>query len=314
MSAQPAIQLHGVRKAFRTVVAVDGASFEVYPGEIFGLIGPNGAGKTTLLRMILDILRPDAGRIEVFGRPLDPREKDRIAYLPEERGLYGRQTVLATLEYFAMLKGRARSYARRRGLELLERADMADVRDRRIEELSKGNQQKIQVLASLVSDPDVIVFDEPFSGLDPLNARLISGLIREAAAQGRAVLLSMHQMMLVESLCERVFMMARGRRVLYGRTTEIVDGHSEPAVLVRTSADLSRCHLAAEHQPRNGVVKVQLRPNVAPRDLLVWLVESGADVQSFELARMPLEDIFVRVVRQVDGAGAAADAPKGQDA
>ncbi len=171
--SSPAIALYSVRKTFRTVVAVENASFEVQPGEIFGLLGPNGAGKTTLLRLIMDIFRPDSGSIQIFGHQLLKEDKGRIGYLPEERGLYTRQKVQAVIEYLVQLKGVPQPKARINTLDWLKRLDMLDVKDRRVQELSKGNQQKIQFIATVAADPEILVLDEPFSGLDPVNARAL---------------------------------------------------------------------------------------------------------------------------------------------
>jgi ABC-2 type transport system ATP-binding protein len=294
----PAISAHSVRKAFDSVVAVDDVSFAVAPGEIFGLLGPNGAGKTTLIRMIMDILRPDRGRIDVFGHPLSGRDKDRIGYLPEERGLYTRQRVLPVLQYFAQLKGMDNRQARRNALFWLDRLGMMDVQDRKINELSKGNQQKIQFVATLVADPAILILDEPFSGLDPVGTRLLSTILREEAAAGKTVLLSTHQMNLVETLCERVFMIHRGRTVLYGLLSEIRDRYSDNAVLVRAEGDLSHCELVLRAVAENDAVKVTLRPDIHPQDFLSWLVASGIEVRSFERALTPLEDIFIKLVQE----------------
>jgi ABC-2 type transport system ATP-binding protein len=293
-----AISLTSVRKAFDSLVAVDDVSLDVHQGEIFGLLGPNGAGKTTLIRIIMDIIRPDAGTVEVLGHHLADEDKRRIGYLPEERGLYTRQRVSAVLEYFACLKGLDGPQARRNALAWLERLDMADVKDKKVGELSKGNQQKIQLISAVVADPEIIVLDEPFSGLDPINARIVMTLIRELAAAGKTVLLSAHQMGLVETLCQRVFMINKGRRVLYGDLDEIKRHYSDNAVVVQATADYSRCHLIDRHAPENGAMKVYLRDGVRPHDFLAWLVETGSEVESFERATTPLEEIFIRVVQE----------------
>jgi ABC-2 type transport system ATP-binding protein len=292
------ISLIDVRKSFDSLVAVDDVSLEVHQGEIFGLLGPNGAGKTTLIRMVMDIIRPDAGTVEVFGRRLIEEDKSRIGYLPEERGLYARQKVLAVLEYFAQLKGLDGPQARRRALAWLDRLEMSDIKGKRIGELSKGNQQKIQLIASLVADPDIIILDEPFSGLDPINARIVSTLIRELAAAGKTILLSAHQMGLVETLCQRVFMINKGRCVLYGDLDEIKRQYSDNAVLVQSTADYSRCDLIDRRVAANGAMKVYLHDGVRPRDFVAWLLQSGAEIDSFERATTPLEEIFIKLVQE----------------
>jgi len=293
-----AISLTSVRKAFDTLVAVDDVSLKVYQGEVFGLLGPNGAGKTTLIRMMLDIIRPDSGRVEILGHRLTARDKERIGYLPEERGLYLRQKVGSVLEYFARLKGVEKNSARHRVLAWLERLEMIDVKDKRVRELSKGNQQKIQLIATLVADPDIVILDEPFSGLDPINTRAVSTLVRELAASGKAVLLSTHQMGLVETLCQRVFMINHGRRVFYGDLETIKRQYSDNAVLVKSNADYRQCDLIARYNANNGAVKVYLRDEAQPRDFLNWMLKEGADIDQFERATSPLEDIYIKVVEE----------------
>lgn len=293
----PAIALHSVRKSFRNVVAVDDASFEVQRGEIFGLLGPNGAGKTTLLRLIMDIFRPDSGSIQVFGHHFLKEDKARIGYLPEERGLYTRQKVQAVIEYLVQLKGVAQPQARTNTLRWLERLDMLNVKDRKVQELSKGNQQKIQLIATVAADPEILVLDEPFSGLDPVNARALIQVIQELAGSGKTVVLSTHQMNLVESLCRRVFMIHHGRQVLYGDLEQIQKAHSEKAVVVRSGANYTDCPFIARATTNGRGTQILLKDNSQPRDLLAWLVETGADVESFECAKTPLEDIFIKLVQ-----------------
>jgi ABC-2 type transport system ATP-binding protein len=235
MNSMNKIVLENVRKRFDSTVAVAGVSFNVPQGGVFGLLGPNGAGKTTLIRMMLDIIRPDSGTILYNGRRLTPGDKDRITYLPEERGLYKKEKVRDLLEYFAQLKGMSLAEARRRSLQYLTKLDMTDVLDKKVEVLSKGNQQKIQIVAALVSDPDVIVLDEPFVGLDPLNLRLSKEILSEERKAGKTILLSTHQMNQVEELCDHLFMIDQGVRVLYGPVSEILDRYSEPALLLECS-------------------------------------------------------------------------------
>jgi len=294
----PAIALYSVRKAFRTVVAVHDISFEIKGGEIFGLLGPNGAGKTTLLRLIMDIFRPDSGNIEVFGRAFQKGDKARIGYLPEERGLYTRQRVQDVLEYFVQLKGVPQSQARTRTLYWLKHLDMLNVKGYRVQELSKGNQQKIQFIATVASDPEILVLDEPFSGLDPVNVRSLIQVIQELAASGKTIVLSTHQMSLVESLCRRVFMIHQGRQVLYGDLEQIRKAHSENAVVVRSNANYSDCPWAAHTITNGRGTLLVLKENCRPRDVLAWLLETGAEVESFECAKSPLEEVFIKMVQR----------------
>jgi ABC-2 type transport system ATP-binding protein len=229
-----AVVLDSVSKSFGEVAAVRDASFSVRCGEVFGLVGPNGAGKTTILRMILDIFRPDAGEIRIGGRAIDDDAKDRIGYLPEERGIYTHLKIRSLLEYFAQLKGLSKPRARANAERWMRRFEFWDARDRRVETLSKGNQQKVQLIAALVADPEVVILDEPLSGLDPVNVRAIVEVVRELAAEGKTVIFSSHQMNVVESLCDRVLMIHRGRAVLGGSPEEIRREHTNggaPATL-----------------------------------------------------------------------------------
>src|SRR5437867_8292532 len=220
------IALENVVKQFDGKVAVDNVSFEIPSGKVFGLLGPNGAGKTTLIRMLMDIIKPDSGKILYDGHALSAGDKDRITYLPEERGLYRKEKILDVLVYFARLKGLSRRDARHRSRHYLEKLEMLDVAQRKVEELSKGNQQKIQIASALVSDPDVIILDEPFAGLDPLNVRNTKDLLWEERIRGKTVLLSTHQMNQVEELCDSLMMINRGKKVLFGGVHEIVQQYS----------------------------------------------------------------------------------------
>jgi ABC-2 type transport system ATP-binding protein len=295
------IRVDRVTKRFEATVALDDVSLEIHQGEIFGLLGPNGAGKTTLIRTILDIIKPDSGRVEVFGHPFGPEDRDRIGYLPEERGLYPREPVGAMLEYLGCLKGLAPATARAQTMNWLTRFDLADAAGKRVEQLSKGNQQKLQIAATLLARPSVVILDEPLSGLDPVSARVVNAVIREYAAAGHTVVLSTHLMSLVEALCTRVLMIASGRAVLYGNLRDIKREHSTHAVRVLSSARYEACPLvagidgdAAGGQP----VHVRLLEAATADQFLAWLVAHGAHVERFEQLSTPLEDIFVSVVER----------------
>ena len=291
------ITVEEVRKQFNTKVAVDGVSFDISSGTVFGLLGPNGAGKTTLLRMLIDMIKPDSGRILYNGRMLADSDKDRITYLPEERGLYRKQKVGEVLEYFATLKGLTRSLARTRVRLYLEKLEMADTADKKVEELSKGNQQIIQLASALLSEPDLILLDEPFSGLDPLNVRLTKLLLAEEKQKGKTILLSTHQMNQVEELCDDLMMINHGRQVLYGSLDEILRQYAEPALLLECSP-LDGDFPEIERVVSEGkFLKVFPRPGVSPSHLLKLLIERGVQIERFQKAATPLEEIFIKVAR-----------------
>ena len=294
-----------LRKTYAATVAVDDVTFEVRPREVFGLLGPNGAGKTTLIRMLIDIIAPDSGEILLDDRPLGRADRDRIGYLPEERGLYRKEKVIDILAYFGMLKGLDRRTARARSLEWLEKIGMPEVANRRADSLSKGMQQKVQIAGALLHDPYIVVMDEPFAGLDPLNTVLVKDLLRERRERGGLVILSTHQMPMVEELCDRVAMIDHGRLVLYGVLEEIRRRHGESIVLVGADADLEDLPVVARVEPQGALHRVILRDGARPRDLMALLLEKRIAIDHFEALRMPVEDIFVRTVRS----RAAAPAP-----
>ena len=221
------IEVQSGYKSFNSVAAVHDVSFKIRQGEIFGLLGPNGAGKTTLIRMMMDILKPDQGEILIDDHPLRDEDKARIGYLPEERGLYRKQKIWEVLTYFGILKGLSAAQAKERTYGLLQKINMADEAKRKVEELSKGNQQKIQIIATFVHDPDFIVLDEPFAGLDPINVRLIKNLVQEMKVAGKTIVLSTHLMNQVEELCSTVFMINKGKNVLHGSLGEIMSRYSD---------------------------------------------------------------------------------------
>ncbi|HSR66539.1 MAG TPA: ATP-binding cassette domain-containing protein [Acidobacteriota bacterium] len=295
------ISLQDVRKQFGDKMAVDGVSFQVQSGRVFGLLGPNGAGKTTLIRMLMDILQPDSGQILYGGRPLDTVLKDSITYLPEERGLYLKQKVRHVLEYFARLKGLSKSRARERMEYYLERLEMTATADQKVEELSKGNQQKIQLISVFVSEPDLVILDEPFSGLDPLNVRLCKSLLKEEKGRGTTILLSTHQMSQVEELCDDLMMISQGVRVLYGPVQDIIHQHSEPAVLITCRPALDSDREGVEKVvDYNGRQKVFLGDGLKPSQFLGRLAADGYEIEDFTRALYTLEEIFVRVAEKAD--------------
>jgi ABC-2 type transport system ATP-binding protein len=294
------LQVDNVTKTFGSLRAVDGVSLESRGGEIFALLGPNGAGKTTLIRMIMDITRPDQGSITFDEAPISHELKHRVGYLPEERGLYRKQRVGEVIAYFGRLHGLDREEATRRAHIWLERVGLEEWEKKKVEELSKGMQQKAQLALTLLHDPDLIVLDEPFAGLDPVNTRLIKDFILELRGHGKTILLSTHQMAQVEALADRIFMISHGRRVLYGGLREIKREYSEGALLVNPEVGLEGHPDVLKVQPRavGLLTKVLLREGVTAGTFLKSLLEQGAPVEHFELAETPLEDIFVKLAQE----------------
>ena len=300
-----------LRKAYAATVASDDVSFDVRSGEVFGLLGPNGAGKSTLIRMLMDIIAPDAGEILLDGHRLGPKDRDRIGYLPEERGLYRKEKVIDVLIYFGMLKGLVRAAARQRALAWLDRVDLAAMAERRVDQMSKGQQQKVQIAGTLLHDPSILVVDEPFSGLDPMNTVLVRDLLQERSRAGCIVVLSTHQMPLVEALCDRVAMIHQGRLVLYGPLEEIRRQDGEASVLVEADGEIPTLDIAARSERQGPRVRIFLKPGAGPRDLMERMLRHGVPLQHFEVVRTPLEEIFVRTVRRLDAAPAERGALAG---
>lgn len=291
------VEVSHLTKRFGRVQAVADVSFAIEPGEIFGLLGPNGAGKTTTIRMMMDIFKPDSGEISVFGGPLTMEKKRRIGYLPEERGLYKDQKLESTLIYLAMLKGLDEKSARQRLDAWLERLDLAEHRQKKVEALSKGMQQKAQIIATLLHEPDLIVIDEPFSGLDPVNTRLVKQIFEEQQEAGKSIIMSTHQMHQVEALCTRIALINKGRSVLYGRVSEIKRNFAGNAILLEGHGDFENLPGVLETRRHNSTVQLSLEVGTDPQDVLAALMaREGVRLTRFELAEPSLDDIFVNVV------------------
>jgi ABC-2 type transport system ATP-binding protein len=292
------VEVTKLAKRFGQTQAVADVSFAVDPGEIFGLLGPNGAGKTTTIRMMLDIFKPDAGEVQVFGGELDLPKKRRIGYMPEDRGLYKDQKLDATLLYLATLKGLDDKTARQRLGGWLERLDLAEHRHKKVQELSRGMQQKAQIIATLLHDPDLIVVDEPFSGLDPVNTRLVKEIFEEQRRAGKSILMSTHQMYQVEALCNRIVLIDQGRTVLYGPVHEIKRNFAGNAVVLEGQGDFSHIPGVLEARQHNGTWQMTLDIGADPQQVFRTLAtRDGVRVERFELAEPSLDDIFVSVVQ-----------------
>ncbi|MDX1687364.1 MAG: ATP-binding cassette domain-containing protein [Candidatus Promineifilaceae bacterium] len=313
-SQNPVLQVENISKTYATVRAVDDVSFDLYPGEIFGLLGPNGAGKTTSIRMILDIIKPDAGRIAVLGGPMTEEKKERIGYLPEERGLYEDMTLEAALTFMGQLKGLSRPDAQQRVEANLKEVELWEAHERKIEALSRGMRQKAQFVAATMHDPDLIIIDEPFSGLDPVNTRLIKELIYRMAERGAGIIMSTHQMHQVEEMCERILLINHGERVLYGPVDDIRRRFSSNVVEVGLRGDLTAVPGAQQITPQeNGSYRLLLNDGVPPEEVLQTLVQNpDVVVQRFEQVETSLDEVFIRVVgRSVEEEG--EDVQRGSD-
>jgi ABC-2 type transport system ATP-binding protein len=294
----PIVEVSQIKKSFGLVKAVDDVSFSVEKGEIFALLGPNGAGKTTTIRIMLDIYRPDQGKVAVFGGPMDEAKKDRIGYMPEERGLYQDLPLEGVLVYLASLKGVSADQARRRASAYLERFDLEAYKHNKVKELSKGMQQKAQIIATLLHHPDLVIIDEPFSGLDPVNTQAVKDLLLELHRQNVTIIMSTHQMHQVEELCDRILLVNQGKVMLYGGLEKIRHQYAGNTVLVRTEkpipVDLPGVLDLTSH---NSATRLTLSPGFSPQDLLRNLVDLNIPLEQFEIAVPTLDEIFIRVVK-----------------
>jgi ABC-2 type transport system ATP-binding protein len=294
-----AIRIQGVTKSYAGHVAVQDLTLTVPRGSIFGLLGPNGAGKTTTLRMVMDILGPDSGTIEILGRPAtDQAARDRIGYMPEERGLYPRMVLEEQLLFLAEIKGTPRAEARRRLPAWLERMGLAEWSRRKVIELSKGMQQKAQLVATLLHDPEVLILDEPMSGLDPLGADLVRGVLLEQRRRGKTVVLSSHQMETVERMCDSIGLLNRGRKLLEGPLSEVKSRHPKNTIVLSYDGDggfLAALPGVREVTECGRYVEVRMADGADPQALLR---EAAARLKlsRFEVVEPSLHDIFVAAV------------------
>ena len=293
-----AIEVSQASKSFRGTRAVNDLSFTVGTGEVFGMVGPNGAGKTTTLRMLMDIIKPDTGEIIILGEAINEETKNRIGYLPEERGLYRKITVSESLAYLAALKNMKRRLARDRAAELLERVDMLQHKNKKIEELSRGMGQIIQFIATILHDPELIVLDEPFAGLDPVNTELLKGLILELKGQGKSIILSTHMMNQVEELCDRVLMINKGQAVLYGSLGEIKSRFRNNSIFIECDRIPDRLPGVVGRQDHGKYLELFLDGQTPPSKVLSALVNNGVTVDRFEVSTPSLNEIFIQVVKE----------------
>jgi ABC-2 type transport system ATP-binding protein len=293
----PVVELAGVTKAYENKVAVRSLSLSIDAGQMFGLLGPNGAGKTSSIRMMMGITIPDSGRVSLFDKPFDRKNLERVGYLPEERGLYKKMKVIDQLVFFGQLHGLSAEVSRKRATDWSERMEIADSLHKRTQELSKGMQQKIQLIASLLHDPGLIVMDEPFSGLDPVNAALVERTLLALKAQGRAILFSTHRMDQVEKLCDTICLINNGEVVLAGKVREIKAGYQRNRVIVEFegSAEFLKSDQIAEAKNFSGRAEIKLKPQGDAQKVL-HEAAAAATIYRFELVEPSLEEIFIETV------------------
>ena len=292
----PAVEVSHIIKAFADKIAVDDLSFSVSKGEIFGLIGPNGAGKTTTIRMMMDIIKPDSGEVTIFGDKLGEDIKNRLGYLPEERGLYKKLRVIDSIVYLASLKGMDKNSVMGKADRLLNQTGMSASRRKKIEEMSKGMGQIIQFITTIIHDPQLVVLDEPFSGLDPVNTELLKDMFLELRNQGKAVILSTHQMNQVEELCDRILMVNNGRAVLYGELGEIKSRYPKNSVFVDVKGELGKVPGVTEKRAHKGYIELVLDGRTTPQQVLAHLVNRNMVINRFEAATPSLHEIFLKEV------------------
>lgn len=295
------VSIDNVTKRFGDFTAVNQLSLAVYPGRIYGLLGPNGAGKTTTIRMIVNIMVPDSGRIKVFGQELTPSLQDRIGYLPEERGLYKKMKVGEQIKFFAALKNVEASEADRRIMRWLARLKLAEWKNRKAGELSKGMQQKVQFINSIVHEPDLLILDEPFSGLDPVNLELLKDVILELKASGKTIIFSTHQMEIAERICDDICLINGSRKVLEGSIREVKRGFGRHAIALRllggdeVLADQSLVNKIERH---SDGMEVFLAAGASAQTLLKRLIGAGAQIERFEMIEPSLTNIFIDKVSE----------------
>ena len=291
------MEVHNIEKTFQSTKAVDRISFEVESGEILGLLGPNGAGKTTTIRMIMDIIQPDKGEI-VLNKNLINDQK-QIGYLPEERGIYDTTKVLDTILYFADLKNMEQNKARKEANRWLELFNLAKFKNNKIEELSRGMQQKVQFIISVIHKPKLLILDEVFSGLDPVNQELFKKIIRDLTDEGTTILLSSHRMNLVEEICSRIFMINNGQRVLYGKIEDIKDDYNEKKVIIKSKSNLNFIKNLAnvsDLEIEGNEVSFNIKNNVNIKDFLSFISDK-IEVDEISVVKPPLHEIFVHTAK-----------------
>ncbi|MFA5374422.1 MAG: ATP-binding cassette domain-containing protein [Dehalococcoidia bacterium] len=296
--AETLAEISHINKSYGGKPVVQDVSFAIEKGEVLGLVGPNGAGKTTTIRMLMDIIKPDSGEISVFGSSLNEQAKNKIGYLPEERGLYRKMKVLDNLIYLSMLKNVPSKIARERAETLLTEVDMSPHKGKKVNELSRGMGQIIQFLVTISHDPSLIVLDEPFAGLDPVNRMLLKNIILELKRQGKTVILSTHMMNEVEEMSDRVLMINHGRVVLYGDLSDIKWRFRNNSVFVKCDGEIGQIDGITGRKDHGKYIELFLVGNTTSQQILTQLVAKKLRVDRFEVSTPSLNEIFIQVVKQ----------------
>ncbi len=292
------VEVEGIWKKFGEVSAVSDVTFSVAEGEIYGLLGPNGAGKTTILRLILDIFKTDRGSIAVLGGAMNESKLTQIGYMPEERGLYQDVHLEKCLVYLAALKGLPKTEARKKVASYLERFDLSEYSHKPIKQLSRGMQQKAQIIATLVHEPQLVIVDEPFSGLDPVNTKMIKDILVDLRHQGVGIIMSTHQMHQVEELCDQITLIDHGRTLLQGEIDPIRKQYAGNSICVRTSEPLPELDGVIKVEMHKSAIQLTLAQDVDPKFILEQLVSANIHVEWFEIDVPTLDEIFIQVVQE----------------
>jgi ABC-2 type transport system ATP-binding protein len=300
MTDPTAVRLSGIRKTFEGVVAVDALDLAIPRGSTYGVLGPNGAGKTTMIRMILRIIDADSGTIDIFGQRLAPQALDRIGYLPEERGIYKNMKVRRLLSFFAELKGMSPRQSKPKIMDWLERFDLADRAESKVKELSKGNQQKVQFISAILHEPDIMILDEPFSGLDPINQQILKDIIVDLKGAGKTIIFSTHIIEHAERICDHVCIIAKGRKVADGTMGQVKRQHGGDYIAIALEngsaaalEEVRRHPVVAQVRDHAGTLEVNVREGADAQQLLKHLVDRNIRLKRFEYAEPTLEQIFL---------------------
>jgi ABC-2 type transport system ATP-binding protein len=298
-----ALEVKNLTKTFDKLVAVDKASFEVPEGSIFGLIGRNGAGKTTTIRMMMNIYLPDEGEVVLKGSKVGQEFKNKVGYLPEERGLYKKMKVLETLLYFAEVKGKSGREVQKTAEQYLKRFDLYDRRLSKIEDLSKGNQQKVQFIATILHDPDFVILDEPFSGLDPVNTNLLKDIILEMKQKGKVIIFSTHLMDFAEKMCDHIAMIDHGKIILKGSLKEVKSKFAQRNVSLNYEGDISFLQnnpIIEKIENFGNSTGIRLKESNQTQGLLKMLVEKNVIIKKFDANEISLHEIFLELAGSED--------------